>query len=346
MPIRAVCGVFNGIYSTSFSMNDNSLLCKRRIKRRLIRREIQFADERAAFRRAVDAVQAAVFPFHRERAAIADVVQRDDDLFKIDIAATERTEIPEAARVREIRVAAEHADRAVAVTPPDVFHVRVKNAVAEFADEFHIAHALITEVRRIVIETETRMIFDRRQRAFGCGDIERDFRRMYFECEVDVFFFKHIENWQPAFGEIGVAFVEKFLICWRKRVKCVPDGRAGETIHNRDCAFFRARFCVEKFSRGAGGGFHFFGGALANAFRFAIAPDVGGQNRFVPFIDQIADRLADEMIGNGETIKPVFGEQRPFLFAVIRFGERAINFKMVAPAGEFHAVVAHFFDER
>jgi hypothetical protein len=36
---------------------------KRRVKRRRVRREIQFADERATFRRAVDAVHAAVFPF-------------------------------------------------------------------------------------------------------------------------------------------------------------------------------------------------------------------------------------------------------------------------------------------
>ena len=42
----------------------------------------------------------------------------------------------------------------------------------------------------------------------------------------------------------------------------------------------------------------------------------------------------------------VLFEERPFLFAVIRFAERAIHFKVVAPAGEFHAVVAHLFDER
>ncbi len=40
------------------------------------------------------------------------------------------------------------------------------------------------------------------------------------------------------------------------------------------------------------------------------------------------------------------GEQRPFLLAVIGFGQRPVDFKMVAPAGEFHAIIAHFFDER
>ena len=50
------------------------LLGKSRIKRRLVRRKIQVAHEGAAFSRAVNAVHAAVFPFHRERAAVADVI--------------------------------------------------------------------------------------------------------------------------------------------------------------------------------------------------------------------------------------------------------------------------------
>jgi hypothetical protein len=66
----------------------------------------------------------------------------------------------------------------------------------------------------------------------------------------------------------------------------------------------------------------------------------------VPFINQIADRLADEMAGNGVAREAVFGEECPFLFGVIGFGEGTIRFKMVAPTGEFHAVVAHFFGER
>src|SRR5450755_3482690 len=54
----------------------------------------------------------------------------------------------------------------------------------------------------------------------------------------------------------------------------------------------------QTFPRGAGGGFHFFGGALADAFGFAVAPDISGQNCFVSFVNQIAYGLANEMIGN------------------------------------------------
>ena len=122
------------------------------------------------------------------------------------------------ARVREIRVAAEHANRAVAVAPPYVFHVRVENAAAEFADEFHIVHALITEMRRVVIETKARMILDRFERALGGNNVEGDFRGMHFERKVDVFLFKHIEDGQEAFGEVGITFVPEILIGRREAV--------------------------------------------------------------------------------------------------------------------------------
>ena len=64
----------------------------------------------------------------------------------------------------------------------------------------------------------------------------------------------------------------------------------------------------------------------------------------MPFIDQIADRLAGQMIGNRVAGKSVLGEQGPFLVDVIRFRQGAIHLEMIAPAGEFHAVVTHFFD--
>ncbi len=132
-----------------------------------VRCEIQFADEGAAFGRAVDAIHAAILPFHGERAAIANVVQRDNDFLEVDVAVAERAEIPEAARVGEIRVAAKHADRAIAVAPPNILHVRVENTWAKFADELHIVHPLIAEVRRVVIEAEAPDDFSRRRARAG-----------------------------------------------------------------------------------------------------------------------------------------------------------------------------------
>jgi hypothetical protein len=77
--------------------------------------------------------------------------------------------------------------------------------------------------------------------------------------------------------------------------------------------WFFCRGGIEKFSRGAGGGLHFFGGALADAFRFAVAPDVGGQNGLVPFVNQIAHGLADEVGGDGaKHFRPCFASSAHF----------------------------------
>jgi hypothetical protein len=72
-----------------------------------------------------------VLPLDRERALVADVVERDDDLLEVDVAAADAAEVPVAARVAERRVAAEHAGAAVAAAPPHVLHVHVVDAVGE-----------------------------------------------------------------------------------------------------------------------------------------------------------------------------------------------------------------------
>jgi hypothetical protein len=55
-------------------------------------------------------------PLDGERAGVADVIEGDDDVLELDVAATDGAEVPGATRVAEIGVAAEHADGAVAVT--------------------------------------------------------------------------------------------------------------------------------------------------------------------------------------------------------------------------------------
>jgi hypothetical protein len=47
----------------------------------------------------VIAVHLPVFPFDRERAGVAQVVERADDLLELDAAAAEAAEIPRAPRV-------------------------------------------------------------------------------------------------------------------------------------------------------------------------------------------------------------------------------------------------------
>jgi hypothetical protein len=175
------------------------------------------------------AIHADVFPLDGERALVTDVVQGDDDFFEIDVAATNGTEVPLAARVAERGVAAEDADGAVTVAPPHVFHVGVEDAVAERADELHVVDALVAEVRGVVVETKTLVTFDRRDRAFRAGDVERDFRRVNFQSEVDVVLVESLQDRCEAFAEVSESSIPVRLRGRRKRIDRVPDRGAGES---------------------------------------------------------------------------------------------------------------------
>src|ERR1700722_8324429 len=150
--------------------------------------EVQFADEGGAFGGSVFAVHAAVFPFNAEGAVVMDVVEGGDNFFKIDAAATDAAEIPEAAGVAEGGVSAEDADGAVALVEPDVFHVNVEDAGGESVEKFDVIDALVCEMGGVEIEAEAGVIFDGCQGAVGGGDVEGDFAGVDFEGEVDVLF--------------------------------------------------------------------------------------------------------------------------------------------------------------
>ena len=46
---------------------------------------------------------------------------------------------------------------------------------------------------------------------------------------------------------------------------------------------------IEKFTCCAGGIFHFLCGTLADTFRIAVAPNIGGEDGLVALVDQVAD---------------------------------------------------------
>jgi len=60
----------------------------------------------------------------------------------------------------------------------------------------------------------------------------------------------------------------------------------------------------------------------------------------VPCVDRVADGLADEVVADGKAIQIERCEQIPLGFAVAVVGEGFVDFEVVAPAGEFEAVVA------
>ncbi len=60
----------------------------------------------------------------------------------------------------------------------------------------------------------------------------------------------------------------------------------------------------------------------------------------------IADRLSYEVIGNGIAGQTVGLEEFPLFLDIVRLIEGLLDIKVIAPAGEFEAVIAHFFSLR
>ena len=77
----------------------------------------------------------------------------------------------------------------------------------------------------------------------------------------------------------------------------MPDAGAGETIDSYGEVVGTAGLGIEEFA-GLGSVDHALGGTLADTFRIAVTPDLGGENGFVPLVNEITDGLADQMVGD------------------------------------------------
>ena len=90
----------------------------------------------------------------------------------------------------------------------------------------------------------------------------------------------------------------------------MPNGGTGEAIDDgwKVIPLLSSWFQVEKLAASLGGLDQFSSSSPTNTLRFAIAPNIGRQDRFVTFIDVVANRLADEVIGDREASEPVVGE--------------------------------------
>ena len=90
----------------------------------------------------------------------------------------------------------------------------------------------------------------------------------------------------------------------------MPDGGTGETIDYglAIALWLVGHICLASIEELAGslvGQGHLGARMLADAFRIAVAPDVGGQDALVAFVNVIAGGLADEVGGDRPAAKVV-----------------------------------------
>ena len=277
------------------------------------------------------AIHAVVFPFDRQGAGVARVVQRADDFLEVHAAVAERAEIPAAARIAEVQVAGENP--ALAIQPDDrVLHVDVENPVGEFANKPGGVHALPDQVAGIEIEAEFRPEIEGLQRPLRRVEIEGDLGRVHFEGEFHATLAEHVEDRVPTLGQELKTGVDHGGRHRRERVEQVPDARAGETVDHLDAELLRR----------AGGVLHVLGRASADALRPAVAPDVGGQDRLVPGVDMVQDRLAGQVVADGKHRHAVPLQQAPLALAVVGFGDGPGHLEVIARAGQLQSVEAEF----
>lgn len=124
--------------------------------------------------------------------------------------------------------------------------------------------------------------------------------------------------------EIGVTGVDLGVAGRREEVKLVPDAAAGEAVDDIHAKEFG----------GAGSVGDILAGALAHAFRLAIAPDARRQDRLMAGVDRVADALPDEMRADRPAAQPVLFEQVTLLAHIAVAFQRLIDLKMVAPTGQ------------
>ena len=153
-------------------------------------------------------------------------------------------------------VAAEHADRTVALAPPGVLHVHVMDTLGKSAQQLDVVDALVAEVARVEIDAEAPVLADRGERALHRDDIEGDLGRVDFQREVDIDFIEDVEDRRPARGKVGEALVPIRLRGRREGVDRVPDRRSGKTGDGLDA----------KLGGGARAILHFLRRTLAHAF--------------------------------------------------------------------------------
>ena len=293
------------------------------------RGEVGPADEASGVRRAPVAVHAGVLPLDRERALVADPVERAEELLEVDVAVAGRDEVPAARVIAEAEVRAE--DRAASVEPfARVLHVHVVDAVGELEHERSRVEQLVGEVARVEVDAEALAVPDRVERPARGDEVVGDLGRVHLEAEADALPVEDVHDRAPAVREVLVAAVDLGEVVGRERVEQVPDRRAGEAVH---------LLHAERAGR-AGRVLHPLGRALAHALGVAVAPDLRRQDVAVTVVDRIADGLADQVRAERPALEAVALEQVALGLHVAGVGERLVDLEVVAPAGELEPVEA------
>ncbi len=308
-----------------------ALFSKRFVEDPIRFREVEAFDESAGFSGAVFAVHHGIFPFYGEGAVVTDGVQSANDFLELDLTSARAPEIPAAAWRSEVEMGGE--DSAFSVEGESgIFHVHVIDAVGEGFEKLDGIHHLPVEMAGIEVEAEGLSVLDGGESPFGGEDVEGDFGWVHFEGEPNAALIEDIENGIPESSEVVESLLDAGFTDRRETVEHVPDAGSCEAVDDFDADVFG----------GEGGILHSLDGP--SPFFFGISGAFFGCECIRTLIVvRIADQLTGEVVANGKQFQAVIGQHR---FAGLRVGGvagGAGDVDMIAPAGEFEAVIAPGF---
>ncbi len=283
--------------------------------------EVQPLHELAGLLGPVLAVHAGVVPVYGQRPVVADFVQGPDDAFPVHSAPARAAELPAAAGIARGPVAREDAAAAVE-GEYGILHVDVIDAVREATQERDGVHALPVQVARVEGESEFFAVVEGVEHGLGAEQVEGDLARVDFEGELDAAVSGRVEDRVPIVGETFEAVFDHAGLGTRVAGHVRPDGGTRKARDDAD-----AEFLGEAERRG-----HLLRGPAVHFERVAVAPDVVGHEGPVAFVHDVADRVADFVIGDDGDGEIVTGQQFEFIRAVTVFAQAALDFEVIAPA--------------
>ncbi|OAV75951.1 hypothetical protein Barb7_00402 [Bacteroidales bacterium Barb7] len=185
------------------------------------------------------------------------------------------------------------------IAPIDILHVYVEDAFGELIDKVHVIHTLIAQVAGVVVEAESGMVVDGFQGVTGGEGVESNFCRVHFQSETDAKLLKFVHNGGKAAGKVFVSSFNQRFGYGREGIQVLPDRAARKAhygVHTQClCGFRRAN--------------QFFGSSLADTFGFTVAPDMFGQDTFMPEVNVVTDCLPDKVSGDCMKLQTVFSQQ-------------------------------------
>ncbi len=91
------------------------------------------------------------------------------------------------------------------MTPPDVFHVGMENAIRKGADELDVIDPLVAEMTGVVVEAERLVASEGFKGTLSRGNVKGDLRRVHFQSELHTLSLEGVEDASPAPREVLVA---------------------------------------------------------------------------------------------------------------------------------------------